>query len=86
MKDLTLKQAEAIAGIHFGIETLQSRNRDALDFHDVSVRGIYSALNNAYKLGQSVIKFRYPPLHGTGKKPKKKAVKKDATPWSMGII
>lgn len=75
MKDLTLKQAEAIAGIHFGIETLQCRNRDALDFHDVSVRGIYSALNNAYKLGQSV-----------GKKPKKKAVKKDRTPWSMGII
>ena len=74
MKDLTLKQAEAIAGIYFGVETLQSRNRDALDFHDVSVRGIYSALNNAYKLGQSV-----------GKKPKKKAVKKDGTPWKTGI-
>lgn len=65
MKDLTLKQAEVIAGIHFGIETLESRYRDALDFHEVSVRGIYSALNNAYKLGLSV-----------GKKSKKKTAKK----------
>lgn len=74
MKDLTLLQAEIIADTHFRIATLEPRNRDALDFHEVSVRAIYSALNAAYKAGQASVK-----------RPKKKAVKKVGTPWSTGI-
>lgn len=74
MKDLTQIEADIIAGVHFRINSLVPQNRDSLDFHDVSVRAIYSALNNAYKLGQSV-----------AKKPKKKAVKKVGTPWKTGI-
>lgn len=69
MKDLTLKQAEVIAGIHFGIETLESRNKDSLDFHEVSVRALYSALNNAYKQGQSSAKKKATKKVGTPRKP-----------------
>ena len=46
-------QFEAIAREHLFIETLETRNRDSLDFHDVSVAGVSSALDAAYRLGQS---------------------------------
>lgn len=37
-----------IAQRHFhGLETLETRNRDALDFHDVAVWAIRSALEEA---------------------------------------
>ena len=35
---------ESIALDHLFIETLQTRHRDSLDFHDVSVWGVKSAL------------------------------------------
>ncbi len=38
----------AIAQQHLGIETLKKRNRDSLDFHDVSVWGVKAALEAAY--------------------------------------
>ena len=34
------------------IETLETRNRDHLDFHEVSVWGLLDALNKAYDLGK----------------------------------
>lgn len=74
MKDLTLVQAEVIADTHFRIATLVTRNRDALDFHEVTVGEIFSALNAAYKAGQA-----------SAKRPKKKAVKKVGTPWKTGM-
>ncbi|MBO9457007.1 hypothetical protein J7376_16420 [Paracoccus sp. R12_1] len=38
-----------IARRHFhGLETLETRNRDAQDFHDVAVWAIRHALDNAY--------------------------------------
>ena len=40
-----------IAQKHLGIETLQTRHRDSLDFHDVSVWGVKSALQAAYDAG-----------------------------------
>lgn len=41
-----------IAQRHFyGLETLETRNRDALDFHDVAVWAIRSALEEAYSAG-----------------------------------
>lgn len=45
------KIVENIAKRIFRIETLETRNRDALDFHDVSVWQIKDALTMAYKSG-----------------------------------
>ena len=40
-----------IALDHLFIETLATRNSDSLDFHDVSVWGVKSALEAAYQAG-----------------------------------
>ena len=40
-----------IAQEHLFIETLETRNHDRLDFHDVSVWGVKSALMAAYQAG-----------------------------------
>lgn len=40
-----------IAQKHLSIETLDTRNSDRLDFHDVSVWGVRSALEAAFKAG-----------------------------------
>ena len=40
-----------IAPDHLFIETLQTRNSDRLDFHDVSVWAVQSALMAAYQAG-----------------------------------
>lgn len=42
-----------IAAKHFhGIETLETRNRDRLDFHDVAVWSIRAALEEAFEAGR----------------------------------
>jgi hypothetical protein len=46
------KLFEQIALEHLFIETLETRNMDSLDFHDVSVRGIKSALQAAFDAGR----------------------------------
>jgi hypothetical protein len=38
------------------VETLETRNRDALDFHDVAVWSIRQALAEAYAAGQAAAK------------------------------
>lgn len=48
MKD----KLEQIAKSVLGIETLETRNSDRLDFHDVSVWGVEEALREAYIAGQ----------------------------------
>ena len=40
-----------IATRHFSIETLETRNRDRLDFHDVAVWALRAALHEAYAAG-----------------------------------
>lgn len=50
--NIPFETAEAIASKHLGVETLQPRNMDALDFHDVSVTGILAALQAAYEAGR----------------------------------
>lgn len=40
-----------IAQQHFGIDTLEERKSDSLDFHDVSVLNIKAALHAAYQCG-----------------------------------
>lgn len=42
---------ESIALDHLFIETLQTRHRDSLDFHDVSVWAVKSALQAAFDAG-----------------------------------
>jgi len=40
-----------IAREHLNIPTLETRNSDSLDFHDVSVCGVKNALSHAYQAG-----------------------------------
>jgi len=49
-KDLN-KLLEQIALKHFFIETLETQHSDRLDFHDVAVWSIKSALEAAYAAG-----------------------------------
>lgn len=41
-----------IAQRRFSIETLETRNRDRLDFHDVAVWAIRDALEEAFEAGR----------------------------------
>ena len=43
-----------IAQKHLGIETLQTRNADSLDFHDTAVWCLRDALEAAFKAGVEV--------------------------------
>ena len=43
-----------IAQKHLGIETLQTRNADSLDFHDTAVWCLRDALEAAFKAGIEV--------------------------------
>lgn len=42
-----------IAKEHLGIATLETRRRDALDFHDVAVWQVRAALEAAYRAGKA---------------------------------
>ena len=42
----------AIARKHLGLETLETRNSDGLDFHDVAVWSVREALIEAFELGR----------------------------------
>ena len=41
-----------IAAKHFCLETLETRNSDSLDFHDVAIWAIRAALDDAYEAGR----------------------------------
>lgn len=47
---------QQIALDHLFIDTLETRNSDRLDFHEVSVWGVKSALIAAYEAGQQAAK------------------------------
>jgi hypothetical protein len=47
------KQLEQIAIEHLFIETLETRNSDRLDFHEVSVWGVKAALKAAFEAGRN---------------------------------
>ncbi len=52
MKSTNLdKLFDQIAERHLGIETLQERKSDSLDFHEVPVWGLRAALQAAYEAG-----------------------------------
>ena len=50
------KKIIEIAKKYFDVETLEKRNRDSLDFYDVSISSIKAALEAAYRAGQENIK------------------------------
>jgi len=47
------QQLQQIALDHLFIDTLETRNSDRLDFHEVSVWAVKSALMAAYQAGQA---------------------------------
>lgn len=49
LRDTTLAE---IAARHLHLETLETRNSDSLDFHDVAVWSIRAALEAAYEAGR----------------------------------
>jgi hypothetical protein len=51
MKNDMQQQLDKIAAKYLGIETLQTRNSDRLDFHNISVASLQDALQQAYKAG-----------------------------------
>ena len=53
MKKSTYKKLEKIAAEELGIETLETRMSDSLDFHEVAVWSLEEALKAAYELGKS---------------------------------
>ena len=53
MKKSTYKKLEKIAAEKLGIETLETRMSDGLDFHEVAVWSLREALKAAYELGKS---------------------------------
>ena len=50
------QQLQQIALDHLFIETLETRNSDRMDFHEVSVCGVKSALMAAYEAGRQAAK------------------------------
>jgi len=46
------RAAEAIAKRYLGLETLETRNSDDLDFHDISVWRLREALEAAIAVGR----------------------------------
>ena len=50
------QQLQQIALDHLFIETLETRNSDRLDFHEVSAWGVKSALMAAYEAGRQAAK------------------------------
>jgi len=53
--DLRDRKILALAQEHLSIETLDTRNRDSLDFYDVSVWSVKSALEAAYLAGMVAV-------------------------------
>jgi hypothetical protein len=54
-------QLEQIAIEHLFIETLQTRNSDRLDFHEVSVWGVKAALQAAFEAGRNAASTNQSP-------------------------
>lgn len=52
MKTITEQKVEKIAQRHLGVETLETRRMDDLDFHDLSVWQLKAALEAAYEAGR----------------------------------
>ena len=69
---MTHPTLDHIAQTILGLETLDTRNSDRLDFHDVAVWNIKAALQAAFEAGQEASK--------AGKKPRQTPQKRVAKP------
>lgn len=54
---------ESIALEHLFIDTLQTRDSDRLDFHEVSVWGVKRALQAAFEAGRNAASKQAPQVH-----------------------
>ena len=50
-KNAALAKAMEDARTHLGLDTLATRNRDSLDFHDLSVDSIRRVIERAFEAG-----------------------------------
>jgi hypothetical protein len=64
-RDTTLAE---IAARHLHLETLEARNSDSLDFHDMAVWSIKAALEAAYEAGRQSPAPMPPKRRGRGGK------------------
>lgn len=48
-------QLESIAKEYFHVDTMETRNSDGLDFHEVAIWSINDALKAAFELGQKTV-------------------------------
>jgi len=56
--DLRDQKLLALAQEHLSIKTLEPRDRDCLDFYDVSVWSVQTALEEAYRAGEQAERDR----------------------------
>ena len=59
---MTHPTLDHIAQTILGLETLDTRNSDRLDFHDLAVWNIKAALQAAFEAGQQAAKVSRKPL------------------------
>lgn len=55
----TAKQVAADIAKQYGIETLEARNSDSLDFHDIAVWRLESMLEAAYRAGAATVHAKH---------------------------
>mgnify|MGYP001172812359 CR=1 FL=1 len=60
------KSLAEIAASHLHLETLETRNSDSLDFHDMAVWSIKAALEAAYEAGRQSRESVAPRRRGEG--------------------
>ncbi len=70
---MTTKPLEHIAQTLLGLETLDTRNSDRLDFHDLAVWNIKTALQAAFEAGQQAAKASRKPRQTPQKRVAKSA-------------
>jgi len=51
-RELAKKETIETIAFQMGIETLETRKMDSLDFHDISVSNLKHALDKAYEAGR----------------------------------
>ena len=60
--DQRAKTLAKIASMHLHLETLETRNNDSLDFHDMAIWSVKAALEAAYEAGLQS-RAPVPPKH-----------------------
>jgi hypothetical protein len=72
------KLLQAIAQEHLLIDTLETRHGDSLDFHDVAVWGVRSALQAAFEAGRQAALNTVPAARKATRKAVGRSAARDA--------